>query len=118
MALLMTEFSQHLPFIGQFALTLPLQGLGREWLLSSWWLRRMPLLCWLMIEPMLGVQEKLTFMLFRSKRLCSLKWGGKCLSTSFRNSLPISVLNCSLQGGLNRMTLRFLLRFVLVGDGL
>ena len=30
------------------------------------------------------------------KNLCSLEWGGKCLSTSFRNSLPILVLTCSL----------------------
>ena len=56
----------------------------------------MPLLCRLMIEPMLGVQELLTFMLFGLKRLCSLEWGRKCLSTSFRNSSPILVLTCSL----------------------
>ena len=44
----------------------------------------------------LGKQESLTFMFFRLKRLCSLEWGGKCLSTSLRISLSILVPTCSL----------------------
>ena len=43
--------------------------------------------------------------------LCSRWWGGKCLASSRKNSLPILVLTCLLNGGLNNVMLRFLFFF-------
>ena len=48
---------------------------------------------------------------------CCLEWGGKCLSTNFKNSFPTLVLTYPLQGGLSQSTLHCLFLFVLLEGG-
>ena len=49
------------------------------------------------------------------KILWSLDLGGKCLLIDFRNVAPMFVATFLLNGGLNHMILRLLLRFLFVG---
>ena len=79
---------------------------------------RTVLLCSLMIDFTFGIHLKHIFTLFRLKSLCSLWCGGKCLSISLRNVLPIFVITDLLNGELNQMIFLFrCLRWVLFRGG-